>query len=44
MIGFSQIQRDKDDFLGFEVFSFTQIFLDEPASEIGRVLFYPIKY
>lgn len=44
VIGFSQIQRDKDDFLGFEVFSFTQIFLDEPASEIGRVLFYPIKY
>ena len=42
IIGFSHIDRDGNDFLGFEVFSFN-VDIDCPVSDIGRVVFYPIK-
>ena len=42
IIGFSHIDRDGEDFLGFEVFSFN-VDIDCPISNIGRVVFYPIK-
>ena len=40
VIGHCIISKDKKDFLGFEVFCFC-IWLDEPSSNVERVLFYP---
>lgn len=41
IIGFTSIHKDKDDFLGFEVFSFNTLSLD--LSEIGKIRVYPTK-
>lgn len=41
IIGFSSIRRDKDDFIGYEVFSFGQHRGD--VSEISKIRFYPTK-
>lgn len=43
IINFSRIQRNKEDFLGFEVFCFSTMYLDENVSNVDRIVFYPVK-
>ena len=43
VIGFSNIRREKSDFLGFEIFSFGNVGLSANVDEIGKIVFYPTK-
>jgi hypothetical protein len=43
IIGFTSLSKSKEDFLGFEIFSFSKINLEVPIEEIGKIIFYPVK-
>lgn len=43
IIGFTSLSKNKEDFLGFEIFSFSTINLEVPVAEIGKIIFYPVK-
>lgn len=43
IVSFRNIKREKDDFLGFEVYSFDNISLPISVYEIGKIVFYPTK-
>lgn len=39
----ANIKREKEDFMGFEIFHFGTLYLPISISNIGRIVFYPIK-
>lgn len=41
IVSYSNIIKNKEDFLGFEVFSFREMSLPIPIYEIGKIVFYP---
>ena len=43
VVDFLSIKRYRDDFEGFEVFSFGDLRLDIPLEEIGKIRFYPTR-
>lgn len=43
IVSFSNIKKIKEDFLGFEVFSFSNMSLPISIYEIGKIIFYPTK-
>ena len=43
IVAFGSIHKNKDDFMGFEVFSFSNLSIDIPLNEISKIVFYPTK-
>ena len=43
IVAFGSIHKNKDDFMGFEVFSFSSLSVDIPLNEISKIVFYPTK-
>ena len=43
IVAFGSMHKIKDDFMGFEVFSFFNLSIDIPLNEISKIVFYPTK-